>query len=130
MREFIIDGQQFSTLRQFYDEVGSVLVPNQYWGHNLDAFNDILCWPYMGSDDEEGERYRLVWRNSELSRQRLGYDEAVLWLTERAANAHPTARPLMRERLKEAAYGRGPTVFDWLVEIIHQNNYYVELVLE
>jgi hypothetical protein len=37
-----IDGARFSTLEEFFDEVNCVLLPGRRWGHNLDAFNDIL----------------------------------------------------------------------------------------
>ena len=37
-----IDGLEFHTLEEFYDVVSRVLIPNAYWGRNLDAFNDIL----------------------------------------------------------------------------------------
>jgi hypothetical protein len=37
-----IDGHRFSTLDEFYEEIGRVLIPGADWGHNLDAFNDIL----------------------------------------------------------------------------------------
>jgi hypothetical protein len=37
-----IDGQRFSTLEEFYEEISRALVLNAEWGHNLDAFNDIL----------------------------------------------------------------------------------------
>jgi RNAse (barnase) inhibitor barstar len=89
-RVYTIDGSRFSTLEGFYDEVESVLIPGQYWGRNLDAFNDILFWPW-----EEGEApYRLLWKNAALSRERLG------------------------------------DAFDQLVQIIRDNNAYVELTLE
>ncbi len=37
-----INGYDFSTLEEFYEVVSRVLVPGAEWGHNLDAFNDIL----------------------------------------------------------------------------------------
>jgi RNAse (barnase) inhibitor barstar len=42
MKIYEIDGERFSTLEEFYDEIDRVmrLAP---WGHNLDAFNDILA---------------------------------------------------------------------------------------
>jgi len=41
-RVYEIDGQRFSTLEDFYTEVSRVVIPGADWGHNLDAFNDIL----------------------------------------------------------------------------------------
>jgi hypothetical protein len=37
-----IDGADFSTLDEFYDEISRVVIPEVYWGRNLDAFDDIL----------------------------------------------------------------------------------------
>jgi RNAse (barnase) inhibitor barstar len=37
-----IDGSRFSTLEDFFEEISSVLIPGYSWGHNLEAFNDIL----------------------------------------------------------------------------------------
>lgn len=39
-----IDGNNFSTLKGFYDEVERKLTKNLDWniGRNLDAFNDVL----------------------------------------------------------------------------------------
>ncbi len=39
-----LDGANFVDLESFYDEVSRVLVPGAWWGRNLDAFNDILCF--------------------------------------------------------------------------------------
>jgi RNAse (barnase) inhibitor barstar len=63
-----IDGSQFSTLEGFYDKVSQVLIPGANWGRNLDAFNDILRG---GFGTPEGG-FVLRWKNSKLSRERLG----------------------------------------------------------
>ena len=42
MTTYEIDGNDFSTLDEFYDEITRVLIPGVSWGRNLDAFNDIL----------------------------------------------------------------------------------------
>ena len=41
MPTYVIDGRDFSTLEEFYDEFNRVLVPEP-WGRNLDAFNAVL----------------------------------------------------------------------------------------
>jgi RNAse (barnase) inhibitor barstar len=68
-----IDGNNFSTLKEFYAEISRVLIPGASWGHNLDAFNDILRG---GFGTPEGG-FILRWKNSKESRQRLGYAETV-----------------------------------------------------
>ncbi|MBC8137915.1 MAG: barstar family protein [Fibrella sp.] len=125
MREFVIDGNRFATLSEFFAEIDGVFaLETESWGHNLDAFNDILSW--FG---EEGS-YRIVWRNADLSEVRLGYDETVAWLTERMRNAHPSNRLHIAERLADAERRTGETLFDQIVEIIRQNRGDAELLLE
>jgi RNAse (barnase) inhibitor barstar len=65
---FEIDGANFSTLDEFYEEISRVLVPGVYWGRNLDAFNDIL----RGGFGTPSGGFTLRWKNHELSRARLG----------------------------------------------------------
>jgi RNAse (barnase) inhibitor barstar len=109
-----VDGYHFSTLEEFYEEVSRVLIPDAYWGRNLDAFNDIL----RGGFGTPEEGFILRWKNSGVSRQRLGYAETVRQLTLRLERCHPSNKPYVRSDLEQAKKGEGPTVFDWLVEII------------
>ena len=57
-----IDGNRFSTLEGFYDEISRVLIPGPYWGRNLDAFNDIL----RGGFGTPEVGFILRWKNSQL----------------------------------------------------------------
>jgi len=109
-----IDGRDFSTLQEFYDVISRVLIPGAAWGHNLDAFNDILRG---GFGTPEGG-FVLRWKNSDVSRQRLGYHETVRQLERRLTRCHPLNRQRVSEDLQRAKDSVGPTVFDWLVEII------------
>jgi RNAse (barnase) inhibitor barstar len=109
-----IDGRDFATLEEFYEVVSRVLIPGAKWGHNLDAFNDILRGGFGTS--EEG--FVLRWANSALSRERLGYPETARQLEHRLMRCHPTNRQYVSADLERARQGVGPTVFDWLVEII------------
>lgn len=109
-----IDGHDFATLDEFYDIVSRVLIPGAEWGRNLDAFNDILRG---GFGTPEGG-FILRWVNADLSRERLGYPETVRQLERRLARCHPTNRGYVAADLDRARQGVGPTVFDWLVEII------------
>src|SRR5438034_3428969 len=128
-----IDGRDFSTLEEFYDVVSRVLIPGAEWGHNLDAFNDILRG---GFGTPEGG-FVLRWKNSDVSRQRLGCHETVRQLEQRLTRCHPLNRQQVSEDLQRAKDGVGPTVFDWLVEIIRvhgaggdEEEDGVELILE
>lgn len=122
-----IDGRDFSTLEEFYDVVGRVIVgSDHHGGGNLDWFNDILFWPC----GEKGTCYTLVWRNADESRRRLGHRETVRQLQSRGTERFPNGTAKAVSNIHEASRGEGPTVFDWLVEIIADNREYVELRLE
>jgi len=120
-----IDGKDISTTRDFFARIWPLLAGSPFTGTiNLDAFNDILSWP--------DEPYVLVWKNSDLSRQRLGHGELAKKLSQMLEGCHPSNNPDLRQRLNRAESGEGPTMFDWLVEIIRdkQNAKYVTLQLE
>lgn len=76
----IIDGDNFSDLETFYDEVDRVLTKdiNVKTGHNLDAFNDILCGDF--GVFSYNETLKLIWTNFTKSRKNLG-DELISVLT-------------------------------------------------
>jgi len=120
-----IDGEQFSTLDEFYEEVSRKLIPGVEWGHNLDAFNDILRGGFGTPEDG----FILVWRSSASSRERLGYPETIRQLERRLLQCHPSNRAKVMRQLSRARLSQGPTSFDWLVEII-QGHSDVELKLQ
>lgn len=114
MNVYEIDGENFSTLEGFFNEVSRVLVPGASWGRNLDALNDILHGGFGTPEDG----FTLRWLNHELSRQRLGYPETERQLALRLERCHPESRDHVRAELAQARAHSGPTAFDWLVEII------------
>ena len=128
-----IDGRDFSTLQEFYEVISRVLIPGLPILGNLDSFNDILRG---GFGTPEGG-FVLRWTNSDVSRERLGYPETVRQLERRLISCHPLNRQRVSEDLQRAKDSVGPTVFDWLVEIIQFHSASgaedadgVELVLE
>lgn len=76
----IINGDNFSDLETFYDEVDRVLTKNLNvkTGHNLDAFNDILCGDFGVFSYHE--TLKLIWTNFSKSRKDLG-NELISALT-------------------------------------------------
>ena len=111
---FEINGDNFQNLEQFYDEISRVLIPGSEWGRNLDAFNDIL----RGGYGTPSGGFVLRWKNSETSRKNLGHSETATQLENRLLHCHPANRADIQKQLKLARAGQGPTVFDWLVEVI------------
>jgi len=128
-----IDGNDFSTLEGFYEQVSRVLIPGAAWGHNLDAFNDIL----RGGFGTPEEGFTIRWKNHATSRARLGYPETIRQLERRLTRCHPSNRLSVTEQIESARAARGATVYDWLIEIIgvhgpggQEQDDQVELILE
>ncbi len=67
-----INGDNFSDLETFYDEIDRVLTKDLDWqtGHNLDAFNDLLRGGFGVYEYEEP--VKLVWTNFSHSTKTLG----------------------------------------------------------
>jgi RNAse (barnase) inhibitor barstar len=109
-----IDGYEFSTLEGFYDQVFLRIIPGAEWGRNLDAFNDIL----RGGFGTPEEGFIFCWDNHEISKRNLGHDETARQLRKRLERCHPSNTASVQNDLAEALNNEGPTVFDWIVEII------------
>ncbi len=122
---YTIDGANFSTLEEFYDEITTSLVPGTAWDHSVGALSDVLRGALGGPD----QGLEFHWRNSELSRQRLGYPETVRQLEHRLLTCPESDVPIATLELKLAEARRGPTVFNWLVDAI-AGQADVQLVLE
>jgi len=106
LMRYQIDGARFSTLEEFFDEISRVLLPGWQWGHNLDAFNDIL----RGGFGTPSGGFTIDWKNHGLSQERLGYDETIRQLELQAENCHPQSRDKTLADLATARAHRGPTV--------------------
>lgn len=122
--EYVLEGRRTTTLEAFYAEVGQVLLSGQPWGENLDALDAVL----RGDYGLLPETFRLVWRDATAAQTALGYPHTVDQLMRRLRDCHPTVLIKTAWALRAALREQGPTVYDWLVELIekHPN---VEFVL-
>ncbi|MEM7314607.1 MAG: barnase inhibitor [Planctomycetota bacterium] len=122
--DFEIDGNRFKDFDGFVCEFnrGFIRHVGGDWNGNLDAFHDYLSWA--------DEHCTFRWCHSEKSRIDLGHAATSRWLAERLIHCHPANKALVQNRLDDANKGLGPTLFDTLVEIIQDNDQYVELVLD
>ncbi|MFI1399197.1 barstar family protein [Streptomyces sp. NPDC020681] len=117
-KTYVIDGAEVTGLDAFWRVIGeAVNGPEGYFGRSLDSFADCLSGG-MGTPDD-GD-FVIEWRDHETSRRALGQQETVRRLELRLARAHPTNKAAFQEELDRAKAGRGPTVFDWLVEIMEE----------
>ncbi|MFF3780890.1 barstar family protein [Streptomyces sp. NPDC001933] len=113
---YVIEGSRVTGLEQFWKVIGeAVNGPGGYFGRNLDALADCLGGG-MGTPDD-GD-FVFEWRDHALSARALGHEETARHLRRRLERVHPTNRPATRRRLDEALAGRGPTLFDLIVEIL------------
>ena len=100
-KTYEIDGENFSTLEEFYDEIERVLIPGVKWGRNLDAFNDIL----RGGFGTPEAGFVLRWKNSAKSKIRLGFVETIHQLEARLKHCRPANRSFVQQDLKLARSG-------------------------
>jgi hypothetical protein len=63
----------------------------------------------------------LKWINSELSRSALGYEATVRRLQGLLLICHPSNRSTIQAGISKAQRHEGPTLFDEIVEIIHEH---------
>ena len=68
----IINGNNFSDLESFYDEIDRVLTKDLNWdtGHNLDAFNDLLRGGFGVYEYEE--QVKIIWTKFSEGKKKLG----------------------------------------------------------
>jgi RNAse (barnase) inhibitor barstar len=116
MATYTLDGTRFKTLEGLFDEVTRSF-RIEPWGHNLDAFNDILS----GGFGLPAEGFTIRWLHHALSRERLGYPETERQLRRRLERCHSENRPHVELSLAQARARSGPTVFDWVVGIVRQH---------
>src|SRR5215470_5607806 len=94
-KAYILDGSQFLSLEEFAQHFSKVVLPEYQWHGNLNAFNDILRGGFGTPDGG----FVIQWKNSELSRQKLGYSETIRQLTNRLDQCDPTNREYFAKQL-------------------------------
>jgi len=109
-----IDGARFDSLDGFWNEISTRLIPGAQWGHNFDAFNDILRGGFGTPDGG----FRLRWANFQRSREVLGYAETIRWLERKLQRCHPANVEFVKEEIERARRTEGPTVADIILGII------------
>ena len=111
---FVIDGTKFSTFEEFTIYFSDLFLEDYKWNGNLDAFNDLLRG---GFGTPEGG-FVIHWKDSNLSRDALGYAATISWFESKIQTCHPSNVASMKRDLEKARLGLGETLFDWIVEII------------
>ena len=112
-----ISGDEFNTLEEFYDHISQILIPESWWGRNLDAFNDILSGGFGTPEDG----FVIKWKNSSRSQEKLGFAETIKYLEYKLNQCHPDNCEDIKVDIQLAQNGEGQTLFDILVEIIRNH---------
>lgn len=117
-RTIVVDGEKFSDLRGFYQEMDRLLQPQgaKVPTRSLDALNDLLRGGL--SSPTVFEPLAIRWIHSEKSRQDLGYGATAAYYEAALSRVHPGNRARMEKRLEEALRGEGETLFERICGII------------
>jgi len=113
---FVIDGSRFLDFEGFAREISPWIDRDTWWyGYgNLDAFDDVLAGGYGTPDCG----FVIRWIHSDLSRSALGHGATEQWLKRRLVRSRVGYSEDTIRRLDDARHGRGPTLFDYIVDII------------
>ncbi|OJX29823.1 MAG: ribonuclease inhibitor [Chryseobacterium sp. 36-9] len=116
----VINGSHFSNMEDFYEEVSQLFMKDENWKvGTLDGFDDIL----YGVDTD------IIWKNSQKSREDLGFDSTKEFYQNKIRIGKPFNVKLIQQKLDELIDGNGQTLFEILIEIIesHKN---ITLILD
>ena len=119
----IINGDNFSDLESFYNEIDRVLTKDLDWdtGHNLDAFNDLLRGGFGVYEYEEP--IKLTWKNISKSKADLGLEATKKWYERKITANKIENQQYFKDKLKELTDKNGQTLFDIIIEIISEHKH-------
>ena len=123
MKKIEIDGNKFSNMIEFYDEIEKKFTKDLNWkiGRNLNAFNDVLRGGF--GIHVYKEKIEVIWSNSEISKSQLGIEETVKYLEQVLESYHPSNSKDAKEELKLARIGKGEILFELIVRIIKEHEH-------
>lgn len=80
---FTLEGAQINSAAEFHSQLARILDSHEYHGKNLDAMLEVLT-DLVQYGDPEKNGFKIIWRDHEVSRQRLGieYDKIVSVLND------------------------------------------------
>jgi RNAse (barnase) inhibitor barstar len=121
MRTIEINGNKFSNLSEFYDEIERKMTNGLDWkiGRNLDAFDDVLSGGFGIHDVNES--YQLNWKNTKKSKSDLGWTQTIDFIEKKIKTCHPTNIEFIKKDLEDAKNGIGETLFELIIGIIKEH---------
>ena len=129
----VIDGQKFTDLEGFFCLMDEILRADDCttaFGHNLDAFNDLLGGGFGVHD--VGEPIVVKWINYGESRKALGYEETARYYRDKLDRTMFKDNYVLRRRLEQALERKGRTLLDMITGIIREDEtgHDCELIIE
>ncbi len=118
-REIVLDGENFSDLDGFYDEIGRAFeLDDDSSVRNMDALNDLLRG---GTDGDPSSCALLIhWRNSAKSEKDLGWEETIRYYEAAMERVHPDNRGQIERKLIAAKAGKGLTLYEQLIALFQR----------
>ncbi|MDB6454037.1 barstar family protein [Falsirhodobacter sp. 20TX0035] len=112
----VLEGSRIHDIPGFYDEINRVFMAGEEWrlGQSLDALDDLLHGGYgalAGQTDAT-----LLWRDSRISCQSLGYEATRKWLLTKLSPPYDSRR--IQAQLDALERGEGPTYYRIVCDII------------
>ena len=122
MKTIELNGNNFSNLSEFYNEVERKMTSGLNWkiGRNLDAFNDVLSGGFGIHNVDEN--YQLNWKNAEKSKLDLGWTQTIDFIENKLKTCHPTNIEFVKKDLEDAKNGTGETLWELIIGIIKEHN--------
>lgn len=128
----IIDGNNFSDLEGFYDEMEKLLTKDLAWKtSSLDSFNDLLCGGF--GVHEYGDKLHITWIHFSKSRKDFGYEETEKYYENILKQCHPSSISHLEKKLEEVRRHQGQTLLDIIIRIItdsENSGHWCELEIE
>ncbi len=116
----VIQGDHFSSLEGFYEEVSSVLMKDTDWKvGTLDGFDDILYGGFGVFENKE--EIEILWKDSQKSKKDLGLKATQEFYENKIRQGKPFNIELIQQKLNDLNEGKGQTLFEILVEIIESH---------
>ena len=126
-KTFYINGEDFDDLQGFYEVVSKHLLSNENWKlGSLDGLNDALYGGFGAFEDADSVQF--IWKNSEKSREDLGFVATKKWLEAKLENPNFNEK-FIQEKLNDLQKGNEKTLFEIILEIFSDHKE-IELVLE
>lgn len=129
----VIDGRKFTDLEGFFclmDEIFRADDCTTAFGHNLDAFNDLLGGGF--GVHGVGEPIIVKWINYGESRKALGYEETAKYYRDKLERTRFRDNYVLRRRMEQALERKGRTLLDMITGIIREDEtgHDCELIIE